>query len=61
MRINIHRGGNRGMAKHLTDYFGVHTEAHHRGREGVAVVMQSGFQPCFFNYFLGDMADRAGI
>jgi len=27
------------MAQHLTDYFGVHTEARHQSGEGVTVVM----------------------
>ena len=61
MRINVHRGGNRGMAKHLTDYFGVHTEAHHQGGEGVAIVVQSGFQARFLNYFLGGMSDSTRV
>ena len=49
------------MAQHFANYFGVHAEAHHQGSERVTIVVQSGFQPGSFNYFLGDMTDSARV
>ena len=49
------------MSQHLTNHFGVDSEAHHQGGERVAIVVQSGFQARFLNYFLGSMTDSAGV
>ena len=49
------------MSQHLTNHFGVDSEAHHQGGEGVAIVVQSGFQDRFLNYFLGGMTDSTRV
>ena len=49
------------MSQHLTNHFGVDSEAHHQGGERVAIVVQSGSQADFRNYFLRGMTDSTGV
>ena len=58
MRVNVHCSGNRRMSQHLTNHLGVDSEAHHQGGERVAIVVQSGFQAGFHNYFLRGMTEQ---